>query len=61
MADGNQDSSSTLLLPPLPDDRTTVMEIIPYLLAKSACHFRSVLRAWRAAFSPAAFIEHHIR
>jgi hypothetical protein len=61
MVDGNQDSSSTLLLPPLPDDRTTVMEIILYLLAKLARHFHSLLRVWRAAFSPAAFVEHHIR
>jgi hypothetical protein len=58
MVDGNQDSSSTLLLPPLPDDRTTVMEIIPYLLAKSARHFHSLLRVWRALVEKEASIRH---
>jgi hypothetical protein len=55
MANGAQDSSSTL-----PED-TIIMEILPYLPAKSVGRFRAVSRAWRAALSSATFVELHLR
>nr|XP_051210926.1 uncharacterized protein LOC127328361 [Lolium perenne] len=55
MANGAQESSPTL-----PED-TIVMEILPYLPAKSVGRFRAVSRAWRAALSSATFIELHLR
>ncbi|KAM0897007.1 hypothetical protein ACQ4PT_022801 [Festuca glaucescens] len=55
MANGIQDSLSTL-----PED-TIIMEILPYLPAKSVGRFRAVSCAWCAALSSSTFVELHLR